>query len=146
MGKTSSCVTGARTGPQSGSKYSDSENVMINFPQIEYIIHHKGVTRLREDDVGYLVEILATNAGKWRDIGIKLGFTPNELDSLPFSPKPADSLTFMLNEWTQWVIGGNHNKYAILEDLERALQSRMVNLGDIATELREKWMQAKGLF
>ena len=108
------------------------------------IVYHKGVTRLREDDVGYLVEILASYSGKWREIGVQLGFTPNELDSLPFSPKPANSLTYMLNEWTQWAVGGSHSKFATLEDLEKALQSRIVNLGVVATELRGKWLQAKG--
>ena len=101
---------------------------------------------MKEEDVGYLVEILATSSGKWREIGIQLGFTPNELDSLPFSPKPVNCLTYMLNEWTQWVIGGNHNKCANMEDLERALRSGTVNLEDVADELRAKLMQDKGQF
>lgn len=101
---------------------------------------------MKEEDVGYIVEILATYAGKWREIGLGLGFSADELDSIPFSPKPAGSLTYMLNEWTQWVIGGNHDKYAVLEDLERALRTRMVDLGVVADELRGKWMHAKGQF
>jgi len=96
--------------------------------------------------VGYLVEILATYAGKWREIGLGLGFSENELDSLPFSPKPANSLTYMLNEWIQWTVGGNHDKYVSLEDLERALRTRIVNLEVVADELRGRWMQAKGTY
>ncbi len=109
-----------------------------------YCLFTIGITKLREEDVGYLVEILATYAGKWKEIGIQLGFLPNELDALPFSQKPVGSLTYMLNEWTQWAVGGSHNKYATMEDLERALRKKVVNLGVIADELRGKWTQAKG--
>lgn len=98
-------------------------------------------TRVREDDIGWLVEKLAPNANVWKEIGGKLGFKRGELDNIenPVGQKPHKYLSTMLNDWSHWTPGTSHKKYAWLEDLLGALHIYGVNLGDLAEEIKQEW-------
>ena len=100
--------------------------------------------RMYEKDVSCLSEALASHVHKWKEIGSVLGFSPNELDVIAakpslFSRAPNSWLTEMLSTWVQWTPETQHGKYATLEDLVKALQSKMVGLGVVAEEIKKKF-------
>lgn len=93
---------------------------------------------LTDSDVAPLVETLAPYASKWKNIGLQLGFTVSQLETI-YSSHPGqntmDYLRSMLSKWTHSPI---HGKYATLEDLSSALRSNTVCLGTVADELAGK--------
>ena len=97
-------------------------------------------TLVHESDLPILVETLANYANKWREIGILLGFSPNELKVIASKPSlfenaPVSYLTEMLSRWVQWTPESQHGKHVTLRDLVKALQSKTVGLAAIAEEI-----------
>ena len=100
----------------------------------------QAVTRLTSRHLDALLQQLSEHAAKWRDIGMKLGFTPGELDNIQDSPTlmsraPKSLLETMLSKWLEWAPGDRRGSidFATLEGLRQAL--RHADLGVTAHDL-----------
>ena len=92
------------------------------------VIDHDRRTRLSELHHPALLEKLTKYAPRWRDIGERLRFTPDELENIEARPlllhrAPTSWLREMLAEWLQWAPGDSRGSrdFATLEALKCAL-------------------------
>lgn len=97
---------------------------------------------LTSNNIRALIKALAPYCVKWKQIGLSLGFTFNELEIIQRKPlllndAPSSWLTDMLNQWLQWTPETEHGQYATVESLKKALVSHDVGLGAVAEQLRE---------
>ena len=98
-------------------------------------------TRLTNIHIASLLQQISSHAAKWRGIGICLGFTANELDTIQskpalFTEAPSSWLQEMLAQWLQWAPGDSRGStsFATLENLRTALSQ--AGLGAAAHGLR----------
>ena len=100
----------------------------------------QALARLTSNHLAALLEQLSQHAAKWREIGVKLGFTPGELDTIQDSPMlmsraPISYLDSMVSKWLEWAPGDRRGStdFATLEGLRDAL--RQTDLGATAHDL-----------
>ena len=85
-----------------------------------------------------LLEILCNYAGKWYEIGLSVGFTPAELNTIRADHQSVtECLRGVLEKWTEWPIVG-HNDHPTLYALYCALRAPFVGLGRAAEEIVNK--------
>ena len=103
--------------------------------------HSTHSTVLTSGHYASLIQQLSSDAAKWRDIGIYLGFTTNELDIIQSKPAlytqgPTSWLQEILSQWLQWAPGDSRGStsFATLETLKTALSR--VGLGATAHHLK----------
>ena len=99
--------------------------------------------------VSGLTEILASNSGKWYNIGLSLNLPANTLNQLPqlvlFTGAQVDGTVCLSRVLSEW-IGGYHEdaKAPTVENLKKTLNSVTVGLGDVASQLDEL-LQEQGI-
>ena len=93
-----------------------------------------------ERDFSTVLEKLRPHSSKWRDIGVGLGFTPSELDTIEAAPRhhptaPKSFLSAMLSDWLEWAPGDARGSmaYANRDSLINAVDK--AGLGRTAQEL-----------
>ena len=100
---------------------------------------------LSEKDLVNLMQLLQSYSSKWNSIGLSLGFTLPELNTISsmsrlFNGAPVSYLQELLSQWVQWPTT-NHPSNPTLEAFCTALRSSLVGLGSLAqnmeNELRE---------
>ena len=104
-------------------------------------VNHSTHTVLTSGHYASLIQQLSKYAAKWRDIGIYLGFTTNELDIIQSKPAlqteaPTSWLQEILSQWLQWAPGDSRGStsFATLENLKTALSR--AGLGATAHHLK----------
>ena len=93
-------------------------------------------TVIAEKDIPFLLENLNDYTFKWREIGIALGFSLLEIDTIDEDLKGKTSiihLASLLNRWWQWP-NQHHKEKPTLERLCKALDSTL-GLGALARKL-----------
>ena len=88
-----------------------------------------------------LIQQLSSDAAKWREIGIYLGFSANELNVIQskpalFTEAPTSWLQEILFQWLQWAPGDSRGStsFATLENLKTTLSR--AGLGATAHHLK----------
>ena len=97
---------------------------------------------LCEKDIFHLLRLLQNHSPKWNEIGLSLGFTPSELDTIRSMLKllvgaPVSYLQELLTQWVQWPTT-DHPKYPTPELLCTALRSPLVSLGSLAQNVEKE--------
>ena len=100
---------------------------------------------LREKDIVHLMRLLQSYSYKWNPIGLSLGFTQHELNTIFGMLKllvgaPVSYLQELLSQWVQWPTE-KHQNNPTLEALCAALQSSLVGLGSLAEEVEKEMKQ-----
>ena len=108
----------------------------------------KGTTSaiLSERDIVELLKLLQTYSYKWREIGLTLGFLPQELNTIfsmsnLFVGAPVSYLQEILCQWIQWPTA-NHPNRPTLETLCAVLRSSLVGLGSLADKVEKEMKQS----
>ena len=104
-------------------------------------VNHSTHTILTSGHYASLILQLSSDAAKWRDIGIYLGFSANELNVIQnkpalFTEAPTSWLQEILSQWLQWAPGDSRGStsFATLENLKNALSR--AGLGATAHHLK----------
>ena len=104
-------------------------------------VNHSTHTVLTSCHYASLIQQLSSDAAKWREIGIYLGFSANELNVIQskpalFTEAPTSWLQEILSQWLQWAPGDSRGStsYATLENLKIALSR--AGLGATAHHLK----------
>ena len=86
--------------------------------------------------VSVLTEILADHSHKWHDIGIALSLPFDVLQNIMAMLQTSGSHLHQVL-W-EWIVGGHeYAKPPTVESLEQVLNSRLIGLGSVGSELRE---------
>ena len=98
--------------------------------------------KLSEKDLVHLMRLLQSYSYKWNPIGLSLGFTQHELNTIFGMLKlllgaPVSYLQELLNQWVQWPTE-EHQNNPTLEALCTALRSSLVGLGSLAEEVEKE--------
>ena len=108
-------------------------------PVDEPCIFKSGINgEFQEFEVSILTRILARYSGKWRVIGISLGLPDNKMKNIE-AKSAINPNEVSLNEvFLSWVRGESDlNEPPTLENLKMHLRSKLVGLGNIASNLRK---------
>ena len=100
---------------------------------------------MSEQDLIHLMRLLQNYSYKWNPIGLTLGFTQHELNTIFGMLKllvgaPVSYLQELLSQWVQWPTE-EHQKYPTLGALCTALRSSLVGLGSLAKEVEKEMKQ-----
>ena len=100
-------------------------------------------------DIVNLMKLLHNYSYKWSPIGLSLGFTQHELNTISsmsrlFHGAPVSYLQELLSQWVQWPTT-EHLNYPTLEALCAALQSPLVGLGSLALEVDKEMKEYAGI-
>jgi hypothetical protein len=103
---------------------------------------------LSEKDLVHLMRLLQTYSYKWNPIGLNLGFTQHELNTIFGMPKlllgaPVSYLQELLSQWIQWPTT-DHPSHPTVRALCTALRSSLVGLGGLAKEVEKEMKQCAG--
>ena len=124
------CCTKSRSRYQLPKGYDKwfATNPRVQSTETKAVLGHDRRTRLSELHHPALLEKLTKHAARWRGIGERLRFTPDELDNIEARPlllqrAPTSWLREMLAEWLQWAPGDSRGSrdFATLEALKSAL-------------------------
>ena len=101
--------------------------------------------KLNEKDLVHLMRLLQSYSYKWNPIGLSLGFTQHELNTIFGMLKllvgaPVSYLQELLSQWVQWPTE-KHQNNPTLGALCTALCSSLVGLGSLAEEVEKKMKQ-----
>ena len=101
--------------------------------------------KLSANDIFHLMELLQSYSSKWNEIGLGLGFTHHELETISamtnlIRRSPKSYLQELLSQWVQWPTE-EHQNNPTLDALCTALRSRLVGLGALAEEVEKKMKQ-----
>ena len=101
---------------------------------------------MSEKDIVKLMRLLQSYSYKWNPIGLSLGFTQHELNTIfgmlrLLVEAPVSYLQELLSQWVQWPTT-EHPSNPTLEALCTALRSPLVGLGSLAKEV-EREMNAR---
>lgn len=99
-------------------------------------------TKVTEEDLKHLIEILSPFSGYWKEIGVLIGFKAHELATIEGNiefPDAVDFLSALLYKW----VSSTSKSIPTLEALESALCSPILNLPDIAKELKQDLKRSK---
>ena len=104
-------------------------------------VNHSTHTVLTSGHYASLIQQLSSDVVKWREIGIYLGFSANELNLIQskpalFTEAPTSWLQEIISQWLQWAPGDSRgsNSFATLENLKSALSR--AGLGTTAHHLK----------
>ena len=100
---------------------------------------------LSEKDLVHLMRLLQSYSYKWNPIGLSLGFTQHELNTIFGMLKllvgaPVSYLQELLSQWVQWPTT-DHPSHPTLGALSTALRSSLVGLGSLAEEVEKEMKQ-----
>ena len=100
---------------------------------------------MSEKDLVHLMKLLQSYSYKWNPIGLSLGFTQHELNTIFGMLKllvgaPVSYLQELLSQWVQWPTE-EHQNNPTLGALCTALRSSLVGLGSLAEELEKEMKQ-----
>ena len=103
---------------------------------------------MSEKDIVNLMRLLQSYSSKWNPIGLNLGFTSHELDTISsmsrlFNMAPVSYLQELLSQWVQWPTT-EHPNNPTLEALCSALQSPLAGLGSLAKDVEKEIKQCAG--
>ena len=98
--------------------------------------------KLSEKDLVHLMRLLQSYSYKWEIIGLILGFTQHELNTISGMLKlitgaPVSYLQELLSQWVQWPTA-DHPSHPTLGALCTVLRSRLVGLGSLAEEVERE--------
>jgi hypothetical protein len=98
--------------------------------------------KLSEKDLVHLMRLLQSYSYKWNPIGLNLGFTQHELNTIFGMLKlmvgaPVSYLQELLSQWVQWPTE-EHQNNPTLGALCTALRSSLVGLGSLAEEVEKE--------
>ena len=101
--------------------------------------------KLTEKDLAHLMRQLEACSYKWNPIGLSLGFTQVELNTIFGMLKlligaPVSYLREILSQWVQWPTE-EHQNIPTLGALCTALRSPLVGLGSLAVEVEKEMKQ-----
>ena len=101
--------------------------------------------KLSEKDLVHLMRLLQSYGYKWNPIGLSLGFTQHELNTISGMIKlvdgaPVSYLQESISQWLQWPTE-EHQNNPTLEALCTALRSSLVGLGSLAEEVEKEMKQ-----
>jgi hypothetical protein len=101
--------------------------------------------KLSEKDLVHLMRLLQSYSYKWNPIGLNLGFTQHELNTIFGMLKlmvgaPVSYLQELLSQWVQWPTE-EHQNNPTLGALCTALRSSLVGLGGLAEEVEKEMKQ-----
>jgi hypothetical protein len=101
--------------------------------------------KLGEKDIAHLMRLLQSYSYKWNPIGLSLGFTQHELNTIFGMLKlmvgvPVSYLQELLSQWIQWPTE-EHQNNPTLGALCTALRSSLVGLGGLAEEVEKEMKQ-----
>ena len=101
--------------------------------------------KLSEEDLVHLMRLLWSYSYKWNPIGLSLGFTQHELNTIFGMFKllvgaPVSYLQELLSQWVQWPTA-DHPSHPTLGALCTALRSSLVGLGSLAEEVEGEMKQ-----
>ena len=91
------------------------------------------------------MQLLQSYSYKWNPIGLSLGFTQHELNTIFGMLKllvgaPVSYLQELLSQWVQWPTA-DHPSHPTLGALCTALRSSLVGLGSLAEEVEKEMKQ-----
>ena len=101
--------------------------------------------KLSEKDLVHLMKLLQSYSYKLNPIGLRLGFTQHELNTISGMLKllegvPVSYLQELLSQWVQWPTT-DHPSHPTLGALCTALRSSLVGLGTLAEEVEKEMKQ-----
>ena len=92
----------------------------------------------RESHIPVLAEVLAECSGNWYQIGLSLKLPQYVLADIMATFSIHGSIVCLSKVLKEWIVGGYGNaKPPTVENLERALRSKMVSFGVLANHLKE---------
>ena len=100
---------------------------------------------LSDKDLVHLMQLLQNHSFKWNPIGLSLGFTQDELNTISGMIKllagaPGSYLQELLSQWVQWPTT-DHPSHPTVRALCTALRSSLVGLGSLADEVEKEMKQ-----
>ena len=103
---------------------------------------------MRPSDLLRLRDLLCSHSPRWFDIGIGLGFLPDELTLIRNNlalllGAPVSHLDELLIQWIKWPTEIHPHKPTLMALCE-ALKSPAVGLGSLSEEVKEKMEQIDG--
>ena len=101
--------------------------------------------KFSEKDLVNIMRLLQSYSYKWNPIGLSLGFTQHELNTIFGMLKllvgaPVSYLQELLSQWVQWPTA-DHPTHPTLGALCTALRSSFVGLGSLAEEMEKEMKQ-----
>ena len=100
---------------------------------------------LKAKDIVNLMRLLQSYSYKWNPIGLSLGFTQHELNTISGMLKllqgaPVSYLQELLSQWVQWPTT-DHPSHPTVRALCTALRSSLVGLGSLADKVEKEMRQ-----
>lgn len=105
--------------------------------------------RLYTRDLANLCTVLRGVAVKWLDIGLQLGMSIDDLDTIKANPLlivegVRGYLRAMLKEWLHSTPSASHTQYPNLDAVITALRTPCVGESRLASNLKEEFLKLRG--